>query len=460
MKLTIKGYFSDKQFFRILLRLSVPIVIQKLLVSSLNMVDTLMVGRLGDVEVAAVGAANQLYFIFMLFMEGIAASCSIFAAQYWGAQDKKRILHVVGLGALVTAVIGGAITALAMAFPIHFLRLFSRDAAVLQQGLDYLSIVSTSYVLAGFTLMLSSVLRAIGNTRLPMLISALSILTNVLFNSLLIFGLAGFPRMGVKGAALATVIARLLELVLLLLFTFRRNSPLRGRLRDYFSFHFGFVRYLIATTLPVFLNDTLWGIGFTMYTVAYGLLGTAALAASQIANTVHSLFMVFSFSVATTSLVMIGNLVGAGELERARDYSKKVLVTSALAGVVAGAVMALLSTQILTLYDVSDAVRGSAINLLRIYGATMPFSVTSGALIIGVFRGGGDPSFAMKSELFALWCIGLPLAFGLVFFYPGATVELLVLCLLLEDLIKVSMGLRHFHKGKWLKPLVEAPQKQ
>ena len=457
MKLTIKGYLSDRQFFSTLLRLSIPIIIQKLLVSSLNMVDTLMVGRLGDLPVAAVGAANQMYFIFMLFMEGISAACSIFAAQYWGARDKKRILHVVGLGVLATALFGGAVTGLALTCPRPFLLLFSRDEAVLRLGLEYLSVVCYSYILAGFTQVISGVLRSMGNTRLPMLISVLSILTNVVFNALLIFGLAGFPRMGVRGAAVATVIARVLELALLVLFAFRKGAPLRGRLRDYFSFHSGFVRYLFSATLPVLINDTLWGIGFTLYTVAFGMLGTAALAASQIANAAHNVFTVFSFSVATTALVIIGNLVGAGDLERARDYSKKILVTSVLAGLVTGAILALSAPLILRLYDVSAAVRGTAINLMRLYGAIMPLMVTAGSLIIGVFRGGGDPGFAMRSELFCLWCIGLPLAFGLVLLFPGMPPELITLCMLAEDAVKVTMGLRHFRKDGWLRSLVEAP---
>ena len=217
--------FRDPRFLRTLLILAVPMIIQKLLLSSINMLDSLMVGRLGDAEVAAVGIANQLYFVYVLFLEGISGGCSIFISQYWGANNRENIYKVMGLGFCAVCFIGILFTCVGLLSPTLVLSLFSREAPVLALGEDYLLIICWSYVITGLTFLLSSALRSIGNSRLPMLISFVALTVNAVFNLLLIFGLCGFPRMGVRGAALATVIARVVEFMLLSVIALKKNAP-------------------------------------------------------------------------------------------------------------------------------------------------------------------------------------------------------------------------------------------
>lgn len=445
--------FRDPRFLRTLLILAVPMIIQKLLLSSVNMLDSLMVGRLGDAEVAAVGIANQLYFVYVLFLEGISGGCSIFISQYWGANNRENIYKVMGLGFCAVCFIGILFTCVGLLSPTLVLSLFSREAPVLALGEDYLLIICWSYVITGLTFLLSSALRSIGNSRLPMLISFVALTVNAVFNLLLIFGLCGFPRMGVRGAALATVIARVVEFMLLSVIALKKNAPLRTSLGNYFSFGAPFALRVFRTALPVLLNDTLWGIGFTLYTVAYGLLGTSALASSQIARTVEQVFMVFSFSVAGSALVMVGNLVGAGDFERAKDYGRKLLITAATTGVLTGVCLFFTAPAVLTLYEVSTQVSSDAITLLSIYAFAMPFKVSASTLIVGLFRGGGDTSFAAKSELGALWLIGVPLVFvgAVIFKLPIAGLFLLQLS---EDAVKLTLGLIHLRRGNWIRSVV------
>ena len=433
--------FRDTRFLRTLLILAVPMIIQKLLLSSVNMLDSLMVGRLGDAEVAAVGIANQLYFVYVLFLEGISGGCSIFISQYWGANNRENIYKVMGLGFCAVCFMGVLFTGLGLLAPTLVLSLFSQEAPVLALGKDYLLIICWSYVITGFTFLLSSALRSIGNSRLPMLISFVALTVNAIFNLLLIFGLCGFPRMGVRGAALATVIARVVEFVFLSAFALKKGSPLRTSLGGYFSFGAPFALRVFRTSLPVLLNDTLWGIGFTLYTVAYGLLGTSALAASQIARTVEQVFMVFSFSVAGAALVMVGNPV------------RQPLPTAATTRVVTGIARSPAAPAVLTLYEVSAQVSSDAITLLTIYAFAMPFKVSAATLIVGLFRGGGDASFAAKSELGALWLIGVPLVFAgaVIFKVPIAGLFLLQLS---EDAVKLTLGLIHLRRGGWIKSIV------
>ncbi len=453
IQLRPRSPLRDREFLRTLLILAVPMIIQKLLLSSVNMLDSLMVGRLGDVEVAAVGIANQLYFVYVLFLEGISGGCSIFISQYWGAGNKSNIYKVMGLGFCAVCFMGTLFTGVGLLAPIPVLSLFSREAPVLALGRDYLLIICWSYLITGLTFLLSAALRSIGNSRLPMLVSAVALTVNAVFNLLLIFGLCGFPRMGVRGAALATLIARVIELILLCAFALKKGAPLRARLGDYFSFGAPFAMRVFLTSLPVLLNDTLWGIGFTLYTIAFGLLGTAALASAQIARTVEQLFMVFSFSVAGSALVMTGNLVGAGEFDKAKDYGRKLLLTAAGTGMLTGLCLFFLAPTLLTLYEVSAQVSRDAISLLTIYAFAMPFKVSAATLIVGLFRGGGDASFAAKSELFALWLVGVPLVFAGALFFDFSIVGLFLLQLS-EDAVKLTLGLVHLRRGGWMKAVV------
>ncbi len=445
--------FSDKEFLRILVTLALPIVIQRLLISSVNLLDSVMVGRLGDLEVAAVGIANQLYFVYALFLEGIAGGCSIFISQYWGAGKRESILHVLGMGICAVSITGFLFSCLGLFTPRLVLSLFSRAEDVLGAGSQYLTIIGWSYLVTGISFILAAALRAIGNSRLPMRISAFSLSLNAIFNYLLIFGKGGFPRMGVRGAALATLIARFAEFFLLCAAILRKGSPLRGRAHDYFSFHASFAMRVFSTSLPVMLNDMFWGIGFTLYTVAYGLLGTNALASTQIARNIEQIFLVFDFGIASAALVMVGNLIGAGQSDKARDYARKLILISLAVGVGMGLILFCSAPFILTFYQVSQTVAKDAISILYLFAATLPVKVAASTVIVGIYRGGGTAAYAARSELFALWMVGLPLSFF------GATVlnlpiTLLVLCQFSEDLVKLTLGLIRLRRGDWIRSVL------
>ncbi|MBQ3076365.1 MAG: MATE family efflux transporter [Clostridia bacterium] len=446
--------FRDRAFLSTLLTLVLPIIAQRLLLNSVNLLDSLMIGRLGDAEVAAVGVANQVYFVYILFLEGIAGGCSIFLSQYWGADNRQNILRVMGLGAVAVTAVGALFTILALFLPLPLLRLFTREAEVLALGRDYLVIIAASYLVSGFSMLLASSLRSIGNARPPLVASLFAILINITFNSLLIFGLLGFPRLGVKGAALATVLARFVEFALLTFFALRRGTPLRGRLYQYFDFGLPFAFRIFRESLPVLLNDTLWGIGFTGYSVAYGLLNsTVALAAVQISKTVEQIFMVFAFSISSAALVMVGNLAGAGEIEKAKDYGRKLILVTFWVGTVTGGALLLTSPLLLGLYQVSPAVSQTASTLLVILALSTPLKVCNATFIVGLFRGGGDAAYAARCELSLLWFVGLPLVFfgAAVLKLP---IEWLLVLQLSEDLIKILLSLRHMRQGAWVRQIV------
>lgn len=439
----------DRPFYRQLLVLAAPIMLQNFIASSLNMFDTLMIGQLGENEVAAVGVANQVFFLFNLVANGAAAGCSIFLSQFWGGGDRRSVHKVVGLGLLMNLCIGLLFTGAACAFPGPIIGLFSDDQAVISLGIEYLLLAALSYAFTSVSFLLAGAMRSVGKAWPPMIISAGAVLVNIALNQVFIFGELGAPAMGVRGAALATLIARVVEMALMLVFCFLPSSLLRGRLREYISFTPAFTGKVLLKTLPILLNESCWAVGTMLYVRAYGHIGTHAIAASQICNTVQNLFMVACFSLASSSLVMIGNQIGAGRREQAVIYSRRFSKLALLVGLILGIAVALSAPAILTLFKVSEQAARAAVAMLRIFSLIAPIRVLNVVLIVGVFRGGGDAGFSLAAEGITMWTIGVPLAFlGAVTL--RLPVEQVVLLITLEEIVKCVIALFRLRSNRWL----------
>ena len=439
----------DRPFYRQLLVLAAPIMLQNFIASSLNMFDTLMIGQLGENEVAAVGVANQVFFLFNLVANGAAAGCSIFLSQFWGGGDRRSVHKVVGLGLMMNLCIGLLFTGAACAFPGPIIGLFSDDQAVISLGIEYLLLAALSYAFTSVSFLRAGAMRSVGKAWPPMIISAGAVLVNIALNQVFIFGELGAPAMGVRGAALATLIARVVEMALMLVFCFLPSSPLRGRLREYISFTPAFTGKVLLKTLPILLNESCWAVGTMLYVRAYGHIGTHAIAASQICNTVQNLFMVACFSLASSSLVMIGNQIGAGRREQAVIYSRRFSKLALLVGLILGIAVALSAPAILTLFKVSEQAARAAVAMLRIFSLIAPIRVLNVVLIVGVFRGGGDAGFSLAAEGITMWTIGVPLAFlGAVTL--RLPVEQVVLLITLEEIVKCVIALFRLRSNRWL----------
>ncbi|NLJ85479.1 MAG: MATE family efflux transporter, partial [Firmicutes bacterium] len=278
---------KDKEFYATLLRITIPIALQNLISASLNMIDTLMIGQLGENQIAAVGLANEVFFLLNLFLFGICSGTGIFVAQFWGKGDIKNIRRVLGLSIFCGLGISGIFTFVALAMPEKALGVFTRDPAVIELGVSYLSIVGLSYVMTAITYTYAFALRNTAQPKIPMILSAIAVVTNAVFNYILIFGKLGLPAMGVRGAALATVIARALELGLVLWVVYGYDLPAAARLRDMVDLSLSFVGGFFRTALPVILNEGLWALGVTTYSVIYGRMGTGVVAAVNISGTVE-----------------------------------------------------------------------------------------------------------------------------------------------------------------------------
>lgn len=452
MKNKILNFINDKKFYKTLLILAFPIMIQNILMSSLSMIDTMMVGALGDIPVAAVGIGNQVNFLVQLFMLGIVGGTSIFISQFWGKKDKHNIKKTVGVSTLSSCIVGIIGTIIVLIFSKYIAGIFSKDQFVIQNVVSYLRIMAFSYIINAITVSLAFSLRSIEDSKSPMIVSAIAVLTNIILNYILIFGKFGAPQLGVIGASIATVIARYIECVLLI-YIASKNPIFKGDIKEFKDFDFLFIKEIYRSVIPVLLNEICWGIGNFLYSVAYGQIGTTAMASIQICNNIQNIFMVFGFSLASASLVMVGNQVGAGDEKCAKEYGNKFTILSVLIGIVMGSAMMLSSSFMMQIFNVSTEVKRYSALILNVFAFLAPIRMLNLVVIVGVLRGGGDAGYALKAEAIPMWLIGVPMAFlGAVFL--GLEVHIVMILVSIEEIVKFTFCAVRLKNGKWIKSLI------
>lgn len=446
------GYnlFGSRDFYSKMLKIALPIMFQNFLSSFLNMIDTVMVGKLGETEIAAVGIANQYFFFFNMFMFGMCAGCGVFISQFWGKKDMANIKRILGIGLGSAIIVSAVFMLMGYIMPNKIIAAFNHEAAVVDLGAGYLKVVLASYIFTGITFVYSFSLRSIGNTVQPMLISVIALVTNAFFNYVFIFGKFGAPAMGVEGAALATLIARILEAAVLMVSVYSGKGVLAASIRELRDVTFGFVRKSYKTILPVILNDVCWGLASLVYSGVFGRMGTQAFAAIQICNTVNNLFMVAIFGISSAAAVMVGNSIGAGDEKLGRDYAKSFCVLSILAGIVLGLSLAVTSPYILNIFNVSIEVRNYAQIILYTISVIFFIRVLDIIIIVGIMRGGGDAKRAFIIEGSTMWFVGVPLTIlgAFVFNLP---VHIVYGLSIMEEIVKCVLGMMRLRSGKWIK---------
>ncbi len=452
-KKTLKELFYDKKFYKMVLFLALPIILQNLIASSVNMLDTLMIGRVGEVELAAVGIANQFYFIFSLFIMGISSGCAVFIAQLWGKRDKNNIQKVLGIGIISSVLITTVFNLVGVLFPEKIISIFNIDPQVIKIGASYLKIVCFSYIFTAISFNYAAALRSVENTVLPMLASFLGLVVNGVLNTILIFGLLGFPAMGVRGAAIATIIARGSECALLVLYTYTSKNILAAKAKDLFNITRELTKSVFVTMIPVLLNEACWGLGNLTYAVIYGRIGTQATASIQICTTIFNLFMIITFGLANVAVVVIGKEIGAGREKRGLLYARRLCVVSLITGVILAVVLAITSPIVLTVFKVSEEVLRNSLRILYVYSALMPLRVFTVILVVGILRGGGDAKYGAIVQGITLWGIGIPLSFVAAFILH-LPIYLVVSVTAAEEIVKCIIVVRRYKSNKWINNVV------
>jgi|LSQX01.2.fsa_nt_gb putative MATE family efflux protein len=447
----MKKIWSDKIFLKSMLAIALPIALQNLIMSSLNMVDTLMISSLGDASIAAVGLANQVFFFYILIVFGINSGSSIFIAQFWGKEDIPNIRRILGLAISLCTAVGLIFTTIAFVTPEFLMRIFTDDVEIIDLGSKYLKIVSLSYIITAISFAYSVASRSIGQAKMPMFVSSISFVTNIIFNWLLIFGKLGFPKLGIAGAAYGTLIARIVEICVIFYFVYSNKGALAAKIKELTDWDKSFLIRYFKTTYPVILNEGFWSLGQVMYSIAYAKIGKEAIAAVQITTTIQNIFMVISRGLANACTVMVGNKIGAEQEDEAADYAKSFLVISTVVGLILGILLFLLSGVLLKAFrNITPEVFEASIKLLKAMAIFFFIRMFNSTTIVGVLRGGGDTKFSMALETVSVWLVGVPFAFiGAILL--SLPVHWVFVIISFEDVVKAIISFWRIKSDKWIR---------
>ncbi|CCQ96253.1 putative cation efflux pump (Multidrug resistance protein) [[Clostridium] ultunense Esp] len=442
-----------KAFFHTMLSYAVPITVQTLIISSLNMIDTLMVGQLGVDSIAAVGVSNKITSILNLVLQGFASGALIFSSQYWGQKDKVGISKVFVITFLIVTLFSLLFTAIIFLFPHQLIRLFTDERQVIQLAAGFIRILSFSYLLTAFTVLFSAILKSMGIVQIPMYISVFAILLNTALNYVLIFGHFGMQALGIDGAAIATVVARLTQSLMLFLLLWKNeliSMSLNLKWKELFN-HSLFHRFF-AITAPSVLNHILWTLGETAFFWIYAQMGTEEIAAVTLIDPLTFVFMALFIGVGDASAVMVGNSIGAQKKEMAYLYAKRFLALTLLLSLLAGVGILLISPRFISLYNISAEVASVANNLLMVYSLILTAKMLNMVNNIGVLRAGGDTKFVLYLDVLGVWLVGIPLA--ALSAYLHAPIDLVFALANFHELVRAFFGIKRTLTQKWINHLI------
>jgi len=451
----IIAFFSDREYYSRMVSVAVPIALQSFVVSALNMVSSLMIGQLGETAVAAVGLANQIFFLFTLVLFGVNSGAAMFTAQLYGKGDIRNIRRVLGLAIILGQAVALIFLIIAVVFPQVAIGVYSKDPAVIALGGDFLRVFGWSYLFVAITLSFSAILRSIGDVRTPLIVSLSALSLNALLSYCLIFGKFGLPMLGVRGAAVSILIARIVECGAIIGLTYGHRSPIAARLSEMFTLDLPFAQRVLKPVLPVALNELLWSLGITAYNVVYARIGTESIAAMNITSTIDNLALVIFIGIANACAILVGNRIGAGEEQKAFDYAGRSLSLGVIGALVMGGAILAGYPYILALYKVSPQVIDYAQHVLTIVAFLLWVRVSNLILLVGIFRSGGDTRFGLLLDAGSIWAVGVPLALlgAFVFHLPLQWVYLMIMA---DEVFKWVVGMWRYLSKRWIHNLNQA----
>ena len=457
----MKRFIGNKDFYKLVAALALPLLLQNAVSTFVNLLDNLMVGRIGTESMSGVSIVNQLLFVYNLCLFGGSGGAGIFGAQFFGRGDHTGVRHTLRFNIILCAVFTVLAVTILSLLPDALIGAFLHEtgtggdlALTLAEGKAYLRVMLFGLPAFAMTTAYVSILRVTGDNRLPMKASVTAIFVNLVFNYLLIYGKFGFPMLGVRGAAIATVLSRYVELGLILFGTHGRKKPpefLHGLYRG-FSIPLPLVGQIARKGMPLLINEMFWSLGMTMLTQCYSYRGLDAVAALNINSTVLNLFNTVIFTMGNTVGIVIGNLLGAEEYDRARDYCPKLAALSCAASAAFGVVLFLVAPYAPRLYNTTPEIMALAASLMRICALMLPVHAVVNAAYWTI-RAGGRTYITMLSDSVFTWVVSVPIAWALLHGTGMPLVEA-YLFVNLADILKMVIGIVLLRRGIWVRNIV------
>lgn len=441
---------TDKKFYRLLLGISIPIAMQNLITFAVSMIDTLMVGSLGKVPLSAVSIANNLFFVLMILIFGLASGSNIMISQYWGKEDVNTIHKILAIMYRVCIGIIIIFVMIAVFLPTQFMSIFSTDAEVIAGGTSYLRIVSIGYVFYGLTNCTIMMLRSVKTVKISIVVYTISLCVNAFFNWVFIFGNLGAPAMGIQGAAIATTIARITEFIIVMIFMVFIENKIKLKPKHLIKVDKIILKDYVSTCSPVLFNELLWSTGSSMISVVVGRMGTDIVAANTINSVAFQLVTVFIFGISNATSVIIGNTIGEGKKEKAKEYAFTIAIFSFIVGIMAGIIIYTIRPFVVSLYNVPAETKTIAMEIMSVTAIILVFQSLGTCMMMGVLRGGGDAKFVLMNDIVFMWFVAIPGGFIAAFALDLSVIPVFFI-LKSDEILKSIVAIFRVTSGKWVK---------
>lgn len=446
MKITLE----EKNFYKKVIVLVIPMALQNLINVGITTADVVMLGKVGETVLSGASLAGQIQFILTLIIFGLASGASVLTAQYWGKGDIKTIEKVLGIS-LFTASIGALFfTCAAISIPTQLMRFFTKEPDVIFEGVKYLKIVGLSYLFAAISMIYLHLMRSVERVLVATVIYFISFILNIILNSVLIFGLFGFPEFGIEGAAIATLCARIFEFVCVIVYALKINKVIKIRIKYIFNFENWIRKDFFKYSFPVVLNEIMWGLGTSVIAAIIGHLGSSAVAANSVAQVSRQLATVISFGLASAAAIMIGKIMGEHKYELAKQYARRFMLLSFLAGTLGGSIVFFARPLIISFMGLTHETSSYLTFMLFVMSYFIIGQALNATAIVGVFRAGGDTRFGVLLDTSSMWGCSILLGAVAAFVFK-CSVPIVYIILMSDEIIKLPLMLLHYKKQKWVK---------
>ena len=445
-----RHFYFNKNFLRTVLAITLPIALQNVISLGVNVMDTVMLGQLGDLALTAANLGGQPFLILNSICFGLASGAAVLISQYWGRRDMLRIRQLFTISLRFVLAASVLLALLSWFFPQHCLALFTSDPQVILAGASYLKVLSLSFVFAGFSSCYVMCLRGVQQVRISMVVYGTSFFVNIFFNGCFIFGALGFPRLGIPGAAWGTLLARIWECLVVLYYMCRVESSVGFTPRCLFSGVGGLLGDYLKNSVPIVSNELLYGLGLAAANLIIGHMSSQFVAAASIANVVTMLISVFNWGVSNASTVLVGKFIGEGRIKDVPLVANSLLLISFLLGLVSMGALLVARRPILSMYAISAQAAELAYLLLTLLALFQPMLTVVCNLLVGVLRGGGDVRTNFFLDCGLQWLVGLPLA-ALGAFGLHCSPVAVFLLLRADYPIKLVLGFLRVRSGKWIR---------
>lgn len=448
------NYISNKNLLRNILSIAIPISLQSLFQSSLSVIDQIMVGQLGTDCITGIGLGSKFPSLFIITITAIGTAASIMIAQYCGSKDEDGVNNSFNLNMYLAAIITAIFFLPSILFPGQIVSFYTTDPVVIKMSADYLRITAIGYIPLLCTTMLSTLLRNTGYAKSPMTAGIVSVLTNTILNYILIFGRFGFPRLGIHGTAIATTSARTIESLILFVLFLKMQKKSRYKIRLRCRFPSISIKQTLFIAAPIVVNEFLWGFGDTMYSVIYGHIGTAAMAAMTLTWPIQSLSITGLFTgVSTAAAILVGNFLGKGEKKFAFELSSKFLKVGVMGSAAISGILFLTSRIYSNLFNVSAHTKQTTTVILYFFAAVL-FVKVSNMILGGILRSGGKTMYTFILDILGTWGIGIPIGFISAFLWH-LPIQWVYLLISMEEVVRLVLGIRIFKTKKWVERITE-----